>query len=483
MPPEDEKQPSKQERRAVADWISRDFTDALVASQREEGRSVVRRLNRKEYANTIEDRFGQRPKANAYLPEDGTVNGFDKVAAALPLSAAGVNGYLQMADDLCAWILRPGMSPAVAAISEVRIQNHSSTDVRLQEKPPEAMFHFGLNKNSPNAYSIRLEDGTPVAFNSDIVSPFNFYARLQGRHKIRFSVYGYQTDKPVSFAVSLGPPFPWPGTKFVRLGEALPGKPSVVEMEIPLEGQAVVRLTPLGLGIPLKTLERMKGTEAKDFRGPGLAMQWMEVVDPDSAVGDRWLTADFSAALNTELRQPGTGAGSESGPDLKQVKAIDRQGFLDTMRATFRRVGAGLYRHDLTEPELQTIVDDVARQIDAGGNLRQVFIGKIREMLVAPDFLCLVEQPGRLNDFALASRLSYFLWNSAPDEPLMAVARAGRLRDPQVLREQTERLLKDPKSQRFVSDFVSQWLGLRGIHDTTPDSVLYPEYDDYLRKR
>ena len=102
-------------------------------------------------------------------------------------------------------------------------------------------------------------------------------------------------------------------------------------------------------------------------------------------------------------------------------------------------------------------------------------------MMTSPDFLCIVEQPGKLTDFALASRLSYFLWNSAPDDELLALARQGKLADTKVLREQTERLLKDPKSERFVKDFLDQWLGLWGIDNTTPDKDLYPEYDDLLK--
>jgi hypothetical protein len=96
--------------------------------------------------------------------------------------------------------------------------------------------------------------------------------------------------------------------------------------------------------------------------------------------------------------------------------------------------------------------------------------------MTSPDFFCVIEAPGALSDFPLASRLSLFLWNSAPDEVLLDLARKGRLRDPKVLREQTERLLNDPKSDRFVRGFTDQWLGLHAINDTSPDSRLYPEY-------
>src|SRR6185295_16114373 len=99
------------------------------------------------------------------------------------------------------------------------------------------------------------------------------------------------------------------------------------------------------------------------------------------------------------------------------------------------------------------------------------------------------EEPGQLNDFALASRLSYFLWSTMPDEELLTAAEQGKLRpttttsDPasSPLRQQVERMLRDPRSQQFVENFVGQWLGLRDIDFTEPSHYLYPEFDDMLR--
>src|SRR6185436_16966518 len=103
-------------------------------------------------------------------------------------------------------------------------------------------------------------------------------------------------------------------------------------------------------------------------------------------------------------------------------------------------------------------------------------------VLCSPEFICLEEKPGRLDDDALASRLSFFLWNSAPDAELRAVARRGRLHQPEILRAQTERLLADSRSRRFVDAFLDYWLDLRRIDSTAPDSDLYPDYylDDLL---
>lgn len=101
--------------------------------------------------------------------------------------------------------------------------------------------------------------------------------------------------------------------------------------------------------------------------------------------------------------------------------------------------------------------------------------------LCSPEFLFLAQPPGKLNDYALASRLSYFLWNSLPDDELLRLAADDRLHEPAVLREQTERMLADAKAERFVNDFLDQWLDLGEIDANTPDRKLYPEFNLYLR--
>lgn len=102
--------------------------------------------------------------------------------------------------------------------------------------------------------------------------------------------------------------------------------------------------------------------------------------------------------------------------------------------------------------------------------------------MVSPQFLFLSETSGLLDDFALASRLSYFLWRTMPDEELLACAERAQLKESENLHQQVERMLNDPRSQAFVSDFVGQWLNLRDINFTMPGHLLYPEYDEMLKE-
>ena len=104
-----------------------------------------------------------------------------------------------------------------------------------------------------------------------------------------------------------------------------------------------------------------------------------------------------------------------------------------------------------------------------------------KAVLSSPKFLYLREPAGPLDYYALASRLSYFLWSTTPDEALLNLANKGELHKPEVLHAQVERMLKDSKSKAFTENFTGQWLGLRDISATTPDKSLYPEYEEFLQ--
>jgi len=446
MPPPEETPLSAADRRAVATWIRGELTDQLAAVQRREGRAQLRRLSRGEYADTLEDLFGIRPNLEL-LPLDGRVDGYDKVSAALPLTSDGSLGYLTVAEDLIKrWFLKP------------------------IPKEPGTFRAPARESEQSKGHLLELGDGTVVSFNSDLNSgPFkNLNVRIPGVHRVRVSVYGYQTDKPLPFGIYAGRTWSYPQQIELAGGvlEAPPGKAGVVETELYLRAGDGLRVIPFGLGVPVP-----KNSQASQCKAPGLAVQWIELVEPPRPLAiDRFLTADFPKGLADEIRSQHGQTG------VKQMKAAGRDEFLAAMHATFKRVGARLFRRDLTAGELKGIVGEIARQIDSGVPLQAAFESQVIDLLTSPDFFCLIEAAGALPDFALASRLSYLLWNSAPDEALLEAARKGRLRDPKVLREQTDRLLNDPKSERFIAGFTDQWLGLNTINDTSPDSRLYPEY-------
>jgi hypothetical protein len=123
----------------------------------------------------------------------------------------------------------------------------------------------------------------------------------------------------------------------------------------------------------------------------------------------------------------------------------------------------------------------VEAKLKDGYTFEQAMRAALKGVLISPEFLFLRELPGKLDDFALASRLSYFLWSTMPDEELFTLAEQRKLSQPEVLRQQVERMLSHPKAAAFTENFVGQWLGLREIDATEPSHLLYPEYDHLLK--
>ena len=465
MPPEEEEQPTAAERAAVAKWIRGDLATLERQHQKQIGRSQLRRLSREEYANTVIDLFGFRPPVSVDLPEDGRVDGYQKVARALPLSAASVDGYMRLADRIVGRLFWP-----------------------LPAEPP-AFERFKAKPSEQSAgHLLELDPETIVSFNSDIHSgPFKFPGcSSPGLHKIRLSVYGFQTDKPLPFGIYAGHVGAYPQIiELLTILDAPPGKPAVLETEIYLgsadmnDKAAVgdgIRLVPFGLGVPVPKNAQAKAAAEKGK--PGLAVQWVEVQPLNvPSIGDRWLSADFPPEFDKELRQ--IRESRRHGAPLGQVanlKSIKPDEFLAVMEKTIRRIAPRFFRRDLSADELAAAVASIKSDAIAGRYVSDIILDQVRGLLTSPDFFCIVEEPGPLSDFALATRLSYFLWNSGPDEQLLELARKGKLRDPVVLREQTDQMLADPKAKRFYKDFAAQWLKLSAISDTTPDPKLFPEY-------
>jgi hypothetical protein len=134
------------------------------------------------------------------------------------------------------------------------------------------------------------------------------------------------------------------------------------------------------------------------------------------------------------------------------------------------------YRRPVKEEEVQRYLAVINNELKNNHDFAYSMIAGYTAVLCSPGFLYLEEQPGKLDGYSLASRLSFFLWNSAPDQALLDLAKRGELNKPDVLRTQTERMLQDPKSVRFVNAFLDYWLELRKYDATTPANVLYPDY-------
>jgi hypothetical protein len=228
---------------------------------------------------------------------------------------------------------------------------------------------------------------------------------------------------------------------------------------------------------------------------PGYAVQWLEVEGPlyDEATGAgyRLLFGDLplrqlpagsrGVMIETVPPPPPPGAPRRPGPPsfrLTEVPVeVDSPDPARDGERLLRRFTARAYRRPVREEEMQQFVALFQQQLGLGHGFAKSLLATYTAVLASPGFIFVEERPGRLDDYALATRLALFLWNSEPDEALRARAAAGELRQPAVLRGETERLLNDPRSRRFVDAFTDYWLDLRKVDDTSPSSTLYNDYE------
>jgi hypothetical protein len=238
--------------------------------------------------------------------------------------------------------------------------------------------------------------------------------------------------------------------------------PAVAEFVDHLEARSHIRISPYGLA----TAQTVNRIGAQAYDGPGLAVHWVEVEGP---LHDAWPPSSHRRIFG-ELPQE-----TQRGGRL-EVVSKDPAGDAERILHAFARRA---FRRAVTDEDVRPFLGLVRSRLDAKEGFEQAVRVGLAAILVSPDFLFLREKPGPLGDFALASRLSYFLWSSMPDDELLALAERGRLRAS--LREQVERMLRSPKAAAFTESFVDQWLGLRDIDFTEPSHILYPEFDDMLK--
>jgi hypothetical protein len=224
---------------------------------------------------------------------------------------------------------------------------------------------------------------------------------------------------------------------------------------------------------------------------PGVAFRWMEVEGPlydeETTAGYRVLfgnlrlQADESAEVRLEALAKERGSQGAGGygrvAKIREVpvKVVTNNPREDAEKL-LRAFMAAAYRRPVREEEVQRYLAVINGQIAAGHDFTYSMVAGYTAVLCSPGFLYLEEETGRLTDYALASRLAFFLWNSSPDQALLARAAKGELHRPEVLRAETERLLGDRKSSRFVEAFLDYWLELRHMDATTPSNTLYPDY-------
>jgi len=524
MPPKKQARPAPADAKAVTDWLKQSLSVADRSRIDGQGRTAVRRLTRSEYENTIRDLFdlpGIVLKEG--LPADGMAHGFDTNSDALDISHVNMAKYVEAADlalDLAIATQPKQPTMKLQRINIAKDVGHilgNGDAVLVTDFKPDTFFP------APGENGSHLDQGA-----HDRVGAFNrgaavgifrhedesFKPRFQefttlypGKYRVKASFWSFQWDK--------GQILPSRGTEAARLSivhlsedgrggghpstvygyYAAPSlSPQVHEFELWLNYKDTFGFNTASLA-PVANYSR-KG-RAMAFTGPAIASDWLEVEGP---IHDVWPPvshqrlfgdlpfAEFKAALypgirapkRTPVRQAVTHALNrpDAVKELWTVASINPRIDADRLLADFL---PRAFRRPVEDAVRQGYVAKVEERIKAGDSFEAAMRWTYRAALCSPDFLYHVEPAGRLDDYALACRLSYFLWNSMPDEALTKLAATGKLRDPKVLKSEADRLLKDKKSERFVENFLGQWLKLRQIAANDPDPKLYPEFSPYLQ--
>ena len=522
MPPKKKPRPPEAERAAMVKALY----DSLVAAERPrlgETRTGIRRLTRTEYENTVRDLFDMPGIALAgELPPDGSAHGFDKNSDALDISHVNLAKYVEAADHTLD--LAIATQPQAPTVRKERlslaqpggfvahvIMNGDGVLLRDMKPdpefpPPDETTHIDEGAHERMG---TFERGSTVGLfrhEDESFSPY-FAAHVTihpGRYRVRWSVWSFQWDK--------GEVLPARGIEAARLavvqltGDGRGGqhpsyvlgyfdapslKPTEHGMTVWMNHNEILGFNAASLA-PVANYSR-KG-HAMAFTGPGVAVDWLDIEGPLNETwpppahrilfGDLPLVewkADANpgvrAPVRKKVRQIGAGKNRpDPDPGLWSVKSDTPLADADRLLATFLPKA---FRAPVADDVRAQYVAKVDERLKAGDCFETAMRWAYRAALCSPDFLYHVEPDAKLDDHALACRLSYFLWNSMPDARLAELAAAGTLRAS--LHEEVERLLADARSQRFIEEFLGQWLKLRAIAANDPDKKLYPEFNPYLQ--
>jgi Protein of unknown function (DUF1592)/Protein of unknown function (DUF1588)/Protein of unknown function (DUF1587)/Protein of unknown function (DUF1585)/Protein of unknown function (DUF1595)/Planctomycete cytochrome C len=434
MPPSQKPRPGVAEIKLLVDRLGAILTEA-DGSQRH---SRLRRLNRVEYENTVRDLFGIRVDLKDLLPADPKSQGFDTVGDVLSISAEQLEVYLQATDQILDQVFGTDVEPA-----------------RTQVRIPLGEDEFA--SKGIGRYFVKTEDNSLVTF-QDHFSPSVFFsgrAKAPGTFRMRIQAKTYQSRHRLVMAVYGGDVVTGRGpTHLVGYYDIPPGDEwTSIEFEDYLEKNGCFKMVPYRLNTPVSGPGRLKG--------PGLMIGEVSVEGPVEA----WPPTSRARLLGNI--EPGSA-------DVEDARRI----LLRLLPRAFRR---RIQSHEI-DPFLNLTKDALA----TGRPFLDALRLGLKGVLCAPGFLLREEwllsgQSVRITNEALASRMSYFLWSSMPDDELTDRVSSAEQVTPDLLREQVERMLRDPKSDRFVENFTGQWLGLRDINFTEPDARLYPEFDEMLR--
>ncbi len=429
MPPADTLQPTKEEHDQLLAVLDEALYAVDCTGGIDPGRVTVRRLNRAEYNNTIRDLLGVDFEPAADFPSDDVGYGFDNIGDVLSLPPLLMEKYLSAAE-------------AIAAKSILALD---------PQRPIQTQFP--ADKLQLSKVSLPRDDGLVLISNGGFVARLDIV--VGGKYKLICSAAGQQAgEEPARMEFKLD------GQKLRDFD--VKGKSLRYD-----EFEHEVTLTPGWHDWAVAFTNDFYDQEKK--RDRNLLVKNVTLVGP----------LDFDPQTLPQGHRK-----------LVAVKPAEFVTVAEAARNNLREFVTRAFRRPIRDDELTPFAKLAELAVSRGDSFEQAMQIALQGVLVSPQFLFRIETDKNpndpadrhaLNDYELASRLSYFLWSSLPDEELFAAAARGDLHTNGVLQQQVERMLQDPKSQALIDNFAEQWLQLRILDEITPDPETFPEFSPELR--
>ncbi len=481
MPPPGRRRPDAATYDAVASALEADLDRAWAANPNPGRINAVHRLNRTEYRNAIRDLFALDVDVISLLPGDETADGsFDNFAEVLTISKAHLERYLSVARHVTR--LAVGLPPTTPGRDTFEIPLHVVQDDRQSEGLPlGSRGGIAIPYNFPVEGEYRIRVRLRRQYQDYIMGmgwPQQLDVRLDGRLLKRFTVGGDAPGRPAAASYA---------------GDGEPGFAGAVEWEAymqltgdaGLEVRARVDAGPRVVGVSfVRELWEPEGLPQPLQRGRVLTND--QIYMGYAAVSAVQIGGPEQIGEPVATRTPSRRAIFTCEPTHHE-EADDGECATEILSTIARRA----YRRPVTAGDLETLVRFFESGRAEGGSFDAGIQFALERILVDPDFLLRVyrdpapRKPAaatyRLTDLEVASRLSFFLWSSIPDEELLALAEQGQLAAPAALEQQVRRMLADPRAtDALVNDFAAQWLNLRRVDEVVVDPNQYPHYDATL---
>ena len=483
----------------VAGWIQHEFDRADASLKPNPGRVTARRLNRTEYNNTVRDLLGVNFHPADDFPQDDSGYGFDNIGDALSLSPVLMEKYLDAAESATHTAIfgQGKLTPTVMRHQPpYREGTDGGNNSRFLDKIPFTVTNYDITGLALPS-SVHMMHTFPAEGNYEFrISPEGNRPRPSEPFRVAVWIDGKQAAAVTFEATANGTGLEgleqavvahapagehWVAASALRLYEGLPAKYGGLNPtnlpDIPAPqfggGQLPADATPEQ---KLAFEERQKARAAG--RGPGRAARPPVITDVSFRINFVEISGPFQASTKP------------SAESLKKI-FICNEHTPECERKIITEFARRAYRRPATPGEILRLVKLADDDSKRGASFEQSITVAIEAMLVSPQFLFRIEAdpaPGgvgnvehRIGAYELASRLSYFLWSSMPDDELLRCAARDTLRNPEVLSAQVGRMLKDPKAIALVENFGGQWLRFRALESAQPDPVVFMAFDDYLR--